>query len=192
MKKMLYLLFLALTISCQENSKTSEEAIAHNNDLLSMTFKDFREIEIFEKYEKAFDTAIYTGGWEDDFRLLHLRETNENLVLFYKVVDRQQNTGENTFRVLDTLQIRNLRQDEEIIIGYCYNQNYYEGELVAVAEKTDSLVAQKILKVWRANPASGAVEAVENFKGIICLSLDYEDNGQPVSIKHLNLQSRVD
>lgn len=72
MKKMLYLLFLAFAFSCQEKSKPSE---APEGQILSMTFKDYREIQEFEKYEKVSDTVIYTGSTGNKFRLLHLKHT---------------------------------------------------------------------------------------------------------------------
>ena len=187
MKKLLFIFSMLFLIGCQD--KEQKETIAAENALFETAFSDFKDVEALADYEKETDTSVHMGGSEDNYRLLNLRQNNENLVLFYKVADRNSSDAEAlSFRAVDTLQIQ-PEQDERISLGYCYHKEYYEGELVALVKKNDSLQVGELIRVWRANRESESFEIIENFEGITCLNEGYE--GEETSLRHLNLQSRT-
>lgn len=191
MRRVIFILCLACAYSCQDNPKNSKTE-GTEDSLLTTTFRDYREIGMLSDYKKISDTFIFTGGFEDDYRLLRLRENNKDLVLFYEVVDRDSIIVNNfSYRVLDTLHITDIKEDEYLSIGNCYHEAFYQGEIISLVKKTDSLQVQSIVKAWRANPESGSLEVLEEFEGIICLNELSKFNGELESLKHLDLRSRV-
>lgn len=195
MTKLLFLILCVLVLAgCRNNSGPQEgiadqEKMVNEDQLFGMDFRNYRDLDPLATYNKQIDTSIFMGGQEDNYRLLNLRQNNENLVLFYKVADRNSSDAEVlSYRAVDTLEIR-PKKDESISVGYCYHKDYYEGELVALVRTNDSLQISELIQVWRANPDSESFEIIENFKGITCLNETYE--GKETSLRHLNLQSRT-
>lgn len=72
--------------------------------------------------------------------------------------------------IVDTLQIKNLNQNQWIAIGYCEMENTLMEELIGIVEKTEKDTIQKINKVWKANTQLNKIEPVKNLEKIICLN----------------------
>lgn len=162
MKNVLFILTLFILVSC--DNKTSKK----NHFLIGMEFQNFKQIDELENYIKVSDTVIYGNNEEPKFGILHLHDNSTNLVVFKSIT---LNTIPNsTFKILDTLIISNLEKSEFITVGYCYINNGYDENIIAIVDKTDSLKIQKIKKVWKANTYSKKIEKIYNLDEISCFN----------------------
>lgn len=183
----LYFLLLFVFAACQHNPERQQEKKGED-PLFGTNFQDYEELNLLAGYKKEIDTSIFMGGFEDNYRLLKLEDKEDNLVLFYEVASRDSLSGSAlSFRAIDTLHIKGLKEKEIISVGYCYHKDYYEGELIALVKNNDSITSG-ILRAWRANPKTKSLEVIKDLEGITCLNESYK--GEQVLLKHLNLQSR--
>ncbi len=191
MKNLLFLLSTVFFMGCQNNKQA--ERTAAEDPFFATTFSDYKEFEALADYEKEIDTSVYMGGLQDFYRLMNLRKNDDYLVLFYKVTewDKQENYPV-AYQVIDTIHVKNVKEDEWVSVGYCYHEDYYEGEVIASVRGRGDSELVEIMEAWRANPESGSVEALEEFEGITCLNETLDLKGKPVSLKHLDLRSRTD
>ena len=167
------LLFCLLSISCQNSNQKSSA----KNGLFETPFRDYKEVFAFHNYKKVSDTVIETNPPTGDYRLLELEKDNKSLVVFYKVVDRNEGAEKFSYKVVDTLQVGKLQPQERLSIGYCDRLNAAGEELIAVVKENDSLYSKDIVRVWRANLESELIEPVSDLENIRCINELYK--GQP-------------
>ena len=160
MRKILIILSAIILVSC--DCKTDK----NNNSIIGMEFQDYRQLNQLENYTKVSDTTIYESNIEPKYGILHLRDKSKNLVIFKSIsLDSIRNT---TYKILDTLIIPNPNKPELITIGYCQINNDNNENIIAIVDKTDSLMIQNIKSVWKANTNSNKIEKVKNIDKIKC------------------------
>lgn len=187
MKNLFFLILsAAFFVGCQNNSKTEEKTLTENS-LFETDFSDYKELDALAEYEKEIDTSVHMEGWQDKFRLMNLRKKENYLVLFYKVTELDSREVQSiAYRAIDTLKIKNLKEDERVTVGYCFHEDYYEGEIIAVIKENDSLYANDIVKAWRANPESETIEVLEDHEGINCLNEYFESENSSIPIEKIS------
>ena len=134
-----------------------------------MKFQKFNQIEQLSNYTKISDTVVYGNNSEPKHGILHLRDKINNLIVLKSVTLDSKNEN-RIFKILDTLIIPNLSKPELITIGYCQLNKNMDENLIAIVDKTDSLLIQNINKVWRADTTTGKIENVNELSGINCLN----------------------
>jgi hypothetical protein len=175
-----------ILLGCQEVSK-QEEGEVDDDSLSKTSFKDHKEIEFLKGYEKISDTAINMGSAENNFRLMDLKEKKDHLVLFYKIVERDSISGKaHNKKVLDTLCVQKVTEDERLTIGYCFHDDFHEGEVIALVKQTDSLHVTYIVKAWRANPKSGKLEELKDHSDIRCLNEFFEKENATIPFEKIS------
>lgn len=153
--------------------KNEEEKVSVQNSLFETTFRDYKNVEALSDYQKITDTVIESS--EEDYRLMELQKDQKSLVVFYKVVDRDEVVvNKFSYKVVDTLQVGQLQGQERLTIGYCHKEGFDQGTIIAVIEANDSLYAKNIVRAWRANMESELIEPLRNLEGIECINEFYE------------------
>ena len=183
MKKLVHvLLIMILALSCKDAEKEPQKEVSENA-FFDTSFENYKELDALKGYEKKIDTSVHIGGWQDTFRLMNLRKNGDFLVLFYKVAEWDSaGIHAASYRPLDTLQINNLQKDERVTVGYCYHEDYYEGEVIAIIKEEDSFY-NHIIKAWRANPESEQIELLKDHEGIDCLNEFFESDDATLPLK---------
>ena len=187
MKKFsLLLLFSAFIFSCKDSAKP-EEKLPVKNALFETEFSDYRELEALKDYEKEIDTLIYMGVEQDSYRLLNLKKDESYLVLFYKLKDRgEQARNSATYIALDTIEVRDLQDNEGVTVGYCYHEDYYEGEILALVKGTGTTEIMEVVKAWRANPESEEIELLQDHEGLECINEYFEEDNASLPIEEIS------
>lgn len=187
MKKLFFLGFpLFFFVACQDNAK-QEENTPGENSLFEISFNDYKELDVLDGFEKESDTSVNTGNWPDEYRLMHLQKNLNNLILFYKIAELDSVTARVvSYRALDTVYIKNLKEDERVTVGYCYHEDFNEGEVIAIIQETDSLYSTAIKKAWRANPGSEKIEVLKNHDGIKCLNEFFEGENATLPLEKIS------
>ena len=168
MRNILIILSAIILVSC--DCKTDK----NNNSIIGMEFQDYRQLNQLENYIKVSDTTIYESNIEPKYGILHLRDKSKNLVIFKSIsLDSIRNS---TFKILDTLIIPNSQKTDFITIGYCNTNNENDENIIAIVDKTDSLMIQNIKNVWKANTNSNKIEKVKNINEIKCFNEFFHKN----------------
>ncbi|WP_029038174.1 hypothetical protein [Salinimicrobium xinjiangense] len=187
MKKLIFMLLSALFLVGCQNVTKQEKKGTEDDPLFETTFKDYRDLKYFEKFEKISDNSINLQNSADGYRLMELKEKNNHLILFYKLSDSEAGSpDELSYLALDTLQLPQLQEDERVTIGYCYHDDYNEGEVIAVVKETDSLHVTHIVKAWRASAESESIEKLADHKGIKCLNEFFERENATIPFEKIS------
>ncbi len=184
MKKIAYvLLMLVLVLSCKDAQKEVEKETSENA-FFETPFKDYRELEELSGYEKVSDTSMWDSrNSHDRYRLLQLQKGQNSLILFYRAGLQHEEGDEISYLALDTLQVKDVGENEQITIGYCTKQGFPEGEIIALVEESDSLYVKSVIKAWRANKASEKMEVVEDLDRIDCINEFFESEDATLPLK---------
>lgn len=187
MKKLLLLMFSVIfLIGCQDTKK-QEEKLPEEDSLFGTSFRNYKDLDALDNYEKGSDTAVHMGDSDANYRLMKLKENGGHLILFYKVVERDSIAVNGfLYRAIDTIHVKDLREDERITIGYCQHENFNQGEVIAVIKETDSLYTTDIIKAWRANPGSERIEVLKNHEGIKCLNEFLERENATIPVEKIS------
>ena len=162
MKNLLFILILLILISC--GNKMNKK----NHSIIGMEFQYFKQIEKLADYTKVSDTTIYENNLEPKHGILHLRNQENNLIVFKSI---SRDSIENIiYKISDTLIIKNLNKPELITIGYCQINEDNNENIIAIIDKTDSLKVQNIKKVWKANTNTNKIEIINKLDGINCFN----------------------
>jgi hypothetical protein len=194
MKKNIYLiLILILTFSCKENKaeKTPFELKSETKKLskidkqitemeerktiFDFTFRKFTELEYFKDFEKYSGTVINyeSSKWEYAFQVI--QKGNQRMILFEKIIE----TGKpnKDFKILDTIVINDLKENEFISIGLCRKNGKFDSRIFTIIENdinnNEVEFFKKIKKAWKANLDTKKIEKLNKISGIECTNEGY-------------------
>ena len=142
--------------------------------MIGKEYQKFSQVENLSDYAKVSDTTIYGNNYNPAYSILHLRNKSNNLVVFNSITHDLYNT--RTYRLLDSLIIPNLYTPELITIGYCEKNQDRNENLIAIVDKSDSLLVEHIRHVWKADTNSKKIEKLKNLNGIKCYNELFEMN----------------
>ncbi|CDF78700.1 conserved hypothetical protein [Formosa agariphila KMM 3901] len=178
MKKIFFVLTILGIISCNKINK---------DDLIGLEFNDFKAVNPLETFTKISDTSFSCTTSEPKFKLFHLKDGKQHLVVFADILK----DSENNFKVLDILEISNLTTHQKISIGYCEFDLKHEnnGNLIAVVNIQDNedIFVQTIRKAWVANPESRTINSIKDISQINCINEWYNGKNSKINynlLKH--------
>ena len=155
-------------MSCENKKKSLS---SNETDLTEKSFSDFKEFSIFEKYDKITDTSYAKDGYDPTHRITHIKRNEENIVLFNKVT-LDENYQEH-YSIIDTLKIKDLKDDTFISVGYCEMESTLPEEIIAILRRTEKDTIQEILKAWKANSETKKIEEIKDITELKCLNEYY-------------------
>ncbi|WP_418226873.1 hypothetical protein [Christiangramia sp. ASW11-125] len=166
MRRLITILTLSLLIISCENKKKSTSI--NKTDLMEKSFSDFKELSAFKEYDKITDTSYAKDGYDSTHRITQIKRNEENIVLFNKIT-LDQNDQEH-YSIIDTLKIKDLKNDTYISIGYCEIDNALTEEIIAILRRTEKDTIQEVLKAWKANSETNKIEEIKDFTKLKCLN----------------------
>ena len=147
-------------ITCSNNQKTDK------NSIFSKQYRDIHEFQCFKDYTEI--GAAIIGETTYDYSISQLKNHELNVLLLNKVLPGPK----STFEIIDTLQIRNLRETEYISYQICRKDSVPDSEIIAIVLFDNAEYFSRVLKAWRANRKTGQIIEIET-KGIDCLNEGY-------------------
>jgi hypothetical protein len=166
MKNLVPLLLILFILSCKNNNSHSDDDPV---DLFSISYSDYKEVDLLLDYKKVSDTAYIKSGLNVTHRITELERNGKRLILFAKIT-YAKDEHKQIYNILDTLQINNLHKNQKVTIGYCEVENSLMEEIIAVVEKTNRDTIQKIVKAWKANDKNNKIESIENPEIVFCFN----------------------
>ena len=165
MKTLLSIFVCIMLLSCLD------QPVSRNNSLIGMEFKHYKEIDLLAAYDKEIDTSIFENNMFSKHGILQLENLEGTLVIFKST---SYDTLENKIhRIIDTLAIDHLNQNEVVTVGYCQVDDNNDENLIAVVVKADGWKIETVKKVWRANTKSNRIEVVDDISHISCINQYY-------------------
>ena len=152
-------------MSCENKKKSSS---SNETDLMEKSFSDYKELSVFKDYDKITDTSYAKDGYDSTHRITQIKRNEENIVLFNKIT-LDQNDQEH-YSIIDTLKIKDLKNDTYISIGYCEIDNALTEEIIAILRRTEKDTIQEVLKAWKANSETNKIEEIKDFTKLKCLN----------------------
>ncbi|MCM8568552.1 hypothetical protein NE848_04130 [Gramella jeungdoensis] len=169
MRQLITILILSLLIAGCENKKKS---LSNNKtDLFEKSFSDFKDLSVFEEYDKITDTSYAKNGFDSTHRITHIQRKDENILLFNKIA--LDENYEEHYSIIDTLKIKGLNSNTYISVGYCEMENTLPEEIIAILRRTEKDTIQEILKAWKANSESKMIEEIKDITKLTCLNEYY-------------------
>ena len=175
MKRIWPILMMLLMFSCKEQKEGEKIVTEPDPTIFNGVYMDFREMDEFEGYKKVTDTTVYVeGNLDPAFRLTHLKNERHNLVLFSKITVNED--LQEMKKVVDTLIISGMAEEDFISIGYCSLNGKYDQEIVSIVKSTPQRNIEKVVKAWRANLETEELEEITTPDSISCLNEFYQGN----------------
>ena len=180
--KFFFLIFLATIFSSYKNeeSKKVEIHVTENGleiqeidskNIFEQKFRNLNEIAAFKDFEEIESSVMDLGN--DDYRygFNYIKNDSISVLIFEEILDQDQKLKK--FRILDTLEIRNLKEFELLIFGLCSQDEKFDGQIAAVVNSLDNKSENfdKIKRAWKANVVIHKFEEIKNIKGIKCINI---------------------
>ena len=154
-------IFTFSLFSCSSNQQTDK------NSIFLKQYRDINEFECFKDFTQI-GSAIIGETNKFNFGITQIKDKELNVILFNKVVPGIK----STFEILDTLQIRNLKETEYISYQLCRKDSINDSEIIAIVLFEDTEYFTKVLKAWRANRKTGKIIEIGT-TGIDCINEGY-------------------
>ncbi len=168
MKQIKYLFFLILLIFLISNCFSKDDEYSK---YLGAEYYKLNELKAFKDF-KCQQSRTVEGLYKSKFGLDHYKKDNINLIIFDEIV--RYDKGKPIFKMLDILEIKDLKKDEEIDFTLCTLDKKTDNEIITIFKHDDKDVFKKIIiKAWRANRNIGKFEIINDIKEIECIETEY-------------------
>lgn len=207
---LLSILLVTLLFSCKEvsekklqteNSAASEEIvtspaetdeeIVEVNSLKGIVFRDVSEIPQLKNYEMEEGAAIVLPNvsiTDIKYGITRLRNQNSHLILLEEFI-HENNNPKAKYKILETLIITGVKEDEYISICDCRLNGVSDDEIIAIVKADDEKeYFDRIVRAWRADSKSETIIPIRNLKNIDCENIGYGLQGcgedEPLEIEN--------
>jgi len=124
---------------------------------------------------------IYCGGWaigEKNNNNEYYKDDNENVVCIFTEILGHNENGKAIRKLLDTINIGKLKNEEQLSWGDCYQDTIWNPELIAIIIGKDKEYFDKVVKAWRADTETKKIQLIDNPEGIIVYNEGYGLGGE--------------
>ncbi len=153
------------------------------NPLFGKTYRKITDIPELKNWTTLGGGVIYPKELENyDFKfgISNYKDENGDIIfIFQEFIGHDEKGRTPESKILDTLNIGKLGNNEFAWYQQCRKDNIFDSEIIAIvfAEKCKKY-EDKIVKAWRANTQTGKIQAFERIYGIDCVREDdCEDYG---------------
>lgn len=173
MKKTAYILsaiILTMTLlGCNDIGNKS-------NPLYGKIFRDIEEIPELKDYKNTGGAVINANKYENgDYRfgIAQLRNNNNQIFILEEFI-KSDIEGQVDYKILDTIQIQNIKDDEFVTYCNCRKDKNWDYEIIALVKAGEETeFYNKILTAWRADTKTGKISKINDTKNIDCLNEGY-------------------
>lgn len=156
-----------VTTPASHKPAAKPKSVPKDNSIFSKRYRDITEFECFTNYKEAGSTIIGNQG-NQEYGISQIKKGRLDILLLNRVYPGKK----ATFEILDTLQIRNLKNTEYISCQVCRKDKVQDSEIIAIVVYENKEYFSKVLKAWRANRKTGKITSI-SVKGIDCLNEGY-------------------
>jgi hypothetical protein len=150
----------------------------------------FKEYEFFilNKEYKNYDDVIKSNGFirvsdtsftlsNSDYKLTQIRKKSKTIILFSKInLKYQSNEVNESFTLLDTLQINSLDNNNFVTIGYCELDGLIPEQIISLVKKSKKEYLEMIIKSWKVNEKTMRIEKIIDVSKIKCINEHFESS----------------
>ncbi|WP_147420409.1 hypothetical protein [Sphingobacterium detergens] len=175
MRYLTSILFALLAICSWSSFNTVQN---QKNPLYGKIFREINEIPGLASYAHASGAVIDASKSESgDYRFAagyYTSDKNGICILNELLDDKENGKGQVKYKILDTINIRKLKANEQLSLCNCRIGNKFDSEIVAISVvEEDKEYFNKTLKAWRLNTKTGKIDPIQNTKTINCANEGY-------------------
>jgi len=153
--------------------KENAELGNKENPLYGKIYKKITDIPELKNWTTLGGGVIYPKEPESyDFRfgISNYKDDNGNMIfVFVEFVEHDKKGRNPKYKILDTLNIGKLRNNEFAWYQQCRKNTILDSEIIAILAVGECKnYEDNIVKAWRANTKTGKIQAIENLIGIDC------------------------
>lgn len=176
---------IILLVSC--NSNSSEKNKLHKNldkkerlstenlhNIFNKNYTNVNELTPFKSFKETRGSLIDLGKKERQFGIQEIKGDNKTILLLEKLT--YKDTLRPTFKILDTLEFKNLERNKYLIFCKCYQNNSLNKRIVSIVDTTGNPYPEyfkKIEKVWKINFQKGKFKEIKSPRNIKCANEDF-------------------
>ena len=175
MRYLTSVLFAVLAICSWSSFSTIQN---QKNPLYGKIFREINEIPGLGSYGHASGAVIDAGkSASGDYRFAAGYYTNDKngiCILNELLDDKENGKGQVKYKILDTINIRKLKSNEQLSLCNCRLGNKVDSEIVAISVVEENKeYFDQIVKAWRLNTRTGKISPIQNTKTINCVNEGY-------------------
>lgn len=144
-----------------------------SNPLYGKVFRDIEEIPELKNYKDIGGAVINSNKYENgDYRfgIAQLRNKNNQICILEEFI-KSDIEGQVKYKILDTIQIQNIKGDEFVTYCNCRKDKTWDYEIIALVNADEETeFYNKIITVWRADTKTGKIYKINNTKDIDCMN----------------------
>ena len=180
MKNILYsFLIIIITFSCKEDKSNSNLDKMGNQypegSIFNITYRNHSEIEFLKDYKENAGSLVATGVNEYRLALSEIQNKNKRIILLEKIID--EGKPKKKFKIVDTLNINNLKEDEFILFGECGRTEIPNRGIIAILKGNVNNAELEsftdVQKAWEVNIKTEKMELLTDLSGIRCANSAY-------------------
>lgn len=175
MRYLTSIFFASLAICSWSSFSNSPD---QKNPLYGKIFRDIKEIPALANYTHLSGSVIDANKSSNgDYRFAadyYTGDKNGICLLEELVPDTEKGKGQVKYKILDTINFRKLKPNEELSLCNCRVGEKRDSEIVAVSVIDESKeYFDKIVKAWRLDTKTGKIIPLKNSKEISCANEGY-------------------
>jgi len=155
-----------------ENKKTVLVEQNFNESIFEKVYIKHTEINSLKEYDGIQSTVIDLGKTEFEYGIEEIRKGDSIVLLFERLINDGKPIPKS--KILDTILINNLKENEFISLGLCQKNKVYDGQILAIIERTkndsDLEYHSNVIKAWKADVESKKFEMITELKEIECVN----------------------
>lgn len=140
------------------------------NPLFEKEFKNIKDIPELKNYTFYGGSVIdFSKDKNGDYKFgIGHYENNENHICILEEFLERDQKGKPTYKILDTLFVGKLREQEYLSYCNCRKDSTWDYEIISlVIAEDEKNFFDKVVKAWRADTKTGKIRALENTSGKI-------------------------
>ena len=149
------------------------------NPLYGKIYRNIKDIPELKHWsnESSGGSVIDAGKDENGnyrFCVEYFYDDNRNGMCFFEEIVRYDESGSVKYKILDTLNIGKLNDNEWFVFCNCRQNTIWDSEILAIIiAEDDKQFHERIIKAWRADTKTGRIKPIENLNGIDCANEGY-------------------
>jgi hypothetical protein len=160
---------------------TQSELGNKENPLYGIVYRDIKEIMGLSNYTHLGGSVISSISKrkpDGDYRfaLVQYKHNDDHYCFFVELLDRDE-SGKVNYKILDTVHVGKIREDEDLSICTCLQGTIPDDEIIAVV-KSDfkKEYYDEIVRAWRADTDNGKFRPIKHTREISCINEGYGVN----------------
>lgn len=141
--------------------------------ILNKEYENYSDIIKSNGFKKVSDTSFTLSN--SGYRLTQIKKKSKTIILFSKInLKYEKDEANESFTLLDTLQIDSLDETNFVTIGYCELDGLLPEQIISLVKKSKMEHLDKIIKSWKVNEKNMKIEIIIDASKMKCINEHFD------------------